>query len=200
MAANARSAAVFLDRDGTLIEDRGFIGDLGEVFFLPGVFEALRRLQERFLLFIVTNQNPVLTERQISDVNDCVWRRLAEEGIGIERVYVCRHLKTEGCRCRKPSPYFLEQASVDYRIDLRRSFVIGDHPSDMQLAENAGAYGLYVLTGHGQKHMDELPERTEIVSGLAEAAERILSQWNPSPKIHDCQPVCERKTAYADEH
>ena len=78
-------------------------------------------------------------------------------------------------KCIKPESYFLKKEAKDRRIDLQRSFVIGDHPCDVQLAKNVGARGIYVLTGHGSKHVDELPEDTEMASGIAEAAEKIIS-------------------------
>ena len=95
-------------------------------------------------------------------------------GIEIIDIYVCPHERSNNCDCIKPNSYFLEKAAKDYHIDLQLSFVVGDHPCDIQLAKNVGARGIFVLTGHGSKHVTELPEDTEIVSGIMGAVERIM--------------------------
>lgn len=178
---NNRKAAVFLDRDGTIIEDRGHLRNPSEVAFLPEALEALRELQKRFLLFIVTNQSGVakgvITRNDVNCVNTHVIAKLAEAGIKICDLYVCPHRRSDKCRCIKPEPYFLRKAAKVYGLDLKRSFTIGDHPHDIQLAYNVGAMGIYVLTGHGWKHFDELPEDAKTASGMAEAAEMIMSHY-----------------------
>jgi L-threonylcarbamoyladenylate synthase len=169
--------AVFLDRDGTLIEDRGHLDDPSQVAFYPGTFEALRRLGGQFVLFIVTNQNGIAkgitTPGGVRRVNDFVVRRLAGEGIEIREVYCCPHQRSDGCECIKPNPYFPRQAERDHGVDLARSFVVGDHPPDVELAANVGARGIFVLSGHGEKHRDELGVPCEIAAGISEAVDRI---------------------------
>jgi len=176
---NMRSRrAVFLDRDGTIIEDRGHLCDPSEVVFFPDTINALRRLQEHFLLFIVTNQpgvsKGIVSKNDVEQVNAYVVRRLADAGVKITNVYVCSHKRSDGCQCIKPNPYFLRKAAHDYRVDLLRSFVVGDHPYDIELAANVAACGIFVLTGHGRKHRDELKSGVPIVSGIAEASHSIL--------------------------
>jgi histidinol-phosphate phosphatase family protein len=177
---NTGQGAVFLDRDGTIIEDRGHLRKPSEVAFLPESFKALQELQKHFLLFIVTNQpgvaEGVITRKNVNSVNTHVITTLAGAGIKICRVYVCPHRRSDKCRCIKPKPYFLERAAERYGVDLSASFTVGDHPHDVQLARNAGARGVYVLTGHGRKHLNELPQDTQIASGIAEAAETIVSR------------------------
>ena len=172
--------AVFLDRDGTIIEDRGHLRDPSQVVFFQDTFDALRRLQEHFLLFVVTNQpgvsEGVLTRSDVDQVNAHIVARLAEEGVRIENVYVCPHRRIDGCACIKPQPYFLAKAIAGRQVDVRESFVIGDHPHDVLLARNAGAFGIYVLTGHGARHFGELPKRTLVVTGIREAATHILKK------------------------
>jgi L-threonylcarbamoyladenylate synthase len=173
------SPAIFLDRDGTVIEDRGHLKDPSEVAFLPGVLTALGRLKDQFVLFLVTNQNGValgqIKLEEAHRVNDHVARRLKEEGIPIREIYCCPHQRSDGCLCIKPNPYFPRKAEKDHGVDLGRSFVVGDHPSDVELAVNVGARGLYVLSGHGRKHRPELKAACQVVPGLAEAAEAILA-------------------------
>lgn len=176
--SNDARAAIFLDRDGTIIEDRGYLRNPADAVFLPGTFDGLKRLEEHFLLFIVTNQTGVakgaITLADVDQVNRRVVATLAEHGVAISDVYVCPHGREDECRCMKPKPHFVKRAAELYGINLSESFVVGDHPHDVELAENSGARGIYVLTGHGQKHRDELPAETVIASGMTEVAETIL--------------------------
>ncbi len=169
--------AVFLDRDGTLIEDRGWLRDPHDVVFYPQTIPALRLLADEFALFIVTNQRGVadglLRLEEVQRVNAHVVDTLTAAGIPIVDVYCCPHRRDENCPCIKPNPYFLRRAEREHNIDLARSFVIGDHPHDIELAVNAGARGIYVLTGHGAKHRAELAISCPVVPGIAEAADYI---------------------------
>jgi D-glycero-D-manno-heptose 1,7-bisphosphate phosphatase len=171
--------AVFLDRDGTIIEDRGHLCDPSQVAFLPGVVDALRSLQQKFELFIVTNQPGValgeIMESDVERVNTCIVTHLAQAGVKIRAVYVCPHRRQDGCSCIKPSPLFLRAAASQYHLDLCQSFTIGDHPHDVELACQVGAHGVYVLSGHGQKHLPELSCQTSIAMDVCQAAEWILS-------------------------
>lgn len=179
------NAAVFLDRDGTIIEDRGHLREPSDVVFFPETFEALRRLHEHFLLFMVTNQvgvaEGIITLRDVDRINRSIVAALGKRQIVVTDVYACPHRRTDKCPCIKPQPYFLKKAAERYGIDLGASFTVGDHPHDVQLAANAGAQGIYVLTGHGCKHLDELPRNTPVASGIAEAAEIILARRTAEP-------------------
>lgn len=183
-SATGLHPAVFLDRDGTIIEEFGDLAHPSQVIFYGETFDALRRLGERFALFMVTNQSGVakgsITLREVESVNAAVVSRLAADGIEIVETYVCPHLRVEGCRCIKPNPYFPLQAQKKHGIDLARSWVIGDHPHDVDLAANCGATGIYLLTGHGEKHRVEVPPGTVVVRGIGEAVEYIL-KIKPSP-------------------
>ena len=181
------NAAIFLDRDGTINEDVGHLKNASDVVFFPGTFNALRKLTKHFLLFIVTNQpgvaEGVISRKDVNRVNTHLINTLAEAGIEIADVYVCPHRRSDNCACIKPKPYFVQKAAKDYYIDLQRSFVVGDHPYDIQLARNVGARGIYVLTGHGREHLTEVPDDTEIVPGIMEAAEKItMCRYLERPK------------------
>jgi len=159
--------ALFLDRDGTLIKDNGYIKDIRFVEFYDFTFESLRTLQKRFQLFIVTNQAGVgkglITLQEMERVNEFVLDQLQKNGIEILKLYVCPHQKEDLCHCRKPKPFFIDLACQEFEIDLSQSYVIGDHPSDIELGINRGIKGIYVLTGHGRKHyheMTQLPSST----------------------------------------
>lgn len=170
--------AVFLDRDGTLIEDAGFLRVVTDVDFYSQTIPALRRLGD-FALFIVTNQSGIaqghISTEEALAVNEYVVRCLRETGISIRAVYCCPHQRTDECECIKPKPYFLKRAEIDHEIELRRSFVVGDHPSDVELAHAVGATGIYVLTGHGARYRGELQPPGEVVADIGAAVELILA-------------------------
>src|SRR5580704_2916133 len=125
--ANTRRAA-FLDRDGTLMEDSGFIGDPKRVRVLNGVVEALRRLAEAgYERVVVTNQSGVARgffgDADVERVNAELARQLERDGASIDAFYFCSHL--EGCDCRKPLPGLIRRAVAERGIDLRQSVVFG---------------------------------------------------------------------------
>ena len=171
--------AVFLDRDGTIIEDRGHLRCASEIVFFPGTVAALGRLQEHYRLFVVTHQPGIargmVSAEEVAGVNEHVVSELRKQGVTISGVYCCPHDRSEDCICIKPNPYFLQEAARDYGLNLAESFVVGDHPHDVVLADNAGATGIYVLTGHGTHHQAELPQWRVVVPGISEAADYILA-------------------------
>jgi histidinol-phosphate phosphatase family protein len=180
--------AIFLDRDGTIIQDTGCIGGIDDVVFFSFSFDALRELQKRYLLFIVTNQSCVglkkVTHEAATRVNDFVLSMLAQNGIAIQQLYCCAHTRDNNCECIKPKPYFLHKAREEFGVDLGASFTVGDHPHDVLFGENAGATGLYVLTGHGEKHKPEVAIGTKCFSNLHAAALWILNQPAQNPPMH----------------
>lgn len=179
MNEEAQMPAVFLDRDGTLVEDVGPLRDPAQIQFLPGVVDALRRLQAEFALFVVTHQpwiaRGVLTAAQVERVNRHMVEHLARQGVTIQEVYVCPHDRSEGCACIKPQPHAPLAAARKWHVDLARSFAIGDHAHDVELGRNMGGRGIFVLTGHGASHRNEIAPDVPIAAGIAEAAELILA-------------------------
>ena len=170
--------ALFLDRDGTLIAERGHLSDPKKVVFFPETAGALYRLRNHFLFFLVTNQGGVaegkISLQEAGRVNQYVVHWLGESGVTISDVYCCPHSRDDGCECIKPKPHFLQKAAREYGVDLQRSFVIGDHPHDVELAINAGAQGIYVLSGHGKKHRNRLNVPCWIVNNLPEAVDLVV--------------------------
>ncbi len=175
-------AGLFLDRDGTIIEDNGFLRDTSQISFIPGTLEALKCLQREYTLFIVTNQPGVasgdLSLSDVDNVNNYIIEQLAANGIIIQAIYVCIHRLEDECDCIKPKPYFLHKAAKEWNINLNLSVVIGDHPHDIELANNVGGSGVYVLTGHGGKHIDELSHESIVVQRIKEAADWVLALPN----------------------
>jgi len=177
--------AVFLDRDGTINEDVGDLCSQDKLIFIHGSIAALRILQEMFLLFIITNQSgigkSVFSEEEFLKFNEYFKILLKNEGIAIKHIYYCPHTKEENCICHKPKPYFLIKAEKDYDINLKTSYVVGDHPHDIEMAHKVGAGSVYLLTGHGAKHKQELKllAHPDIVADdLYEAAARIVKKVN----------------------
>lgn len=172
--------AVFLDRDGTLIEDNGSLRSPAQVVFYAATVPALRRLQEHFRLFIVTNQSGVakgeLTLDEVNRVNAHVIGWLRECGIHITAVYVCPHERSEGCACIKPNRHFADQAAREHRVDLARSFAVGDHPHDVEFGCSFNGTGIYVLTGHGVKHRSELRGDEAVAADIGAAVDWILAR------------------------
>jgi len=136
-------AAVFLDRDGTLIEDVGYLADPGGIVFLDGAVDALRSLQDqRFALVVVSNQSGIARGLVGVEEAEAVHRRfvaaLADEGVELDDVRYCPHGPDDGCSCRKPLPGLIVEAAVELGVDLRRSFMIGDKPDDVEAGRRAG--------------------------------------------------------------
>ena len=176
-------AAVFLDRDGTLIEEKEFLRDVDQVHLLPGVSRALRQLQDAgFKLFIVSNQSGVgrgyFTLGDVEEVNRHLLGVLSEEGIQFSKVYFAPEAPNEPSRGRKPSPQFLFDARDEFSIDLGRSYMIGDKWSDLECGWNAGVKkSLLVRTGYGARVAEEAKlTNAAVVDDLRAAAVWILSQ------------------------
>ncbi|MBC5810262.1 MAG: HAD family hydrolase [Candidatus Eremiobacteraeota bacterium] len=141
-------AAAFLDRDGTLMDDSGFIGDPERIRVLDGVPEALRLLGAAgFARIVVTNQSGVARgffgEPDVERVHAALSQRLANDDAAIDAYYYCTHLD-DGCDCRKPLPGLAERAVREHDLDLERSVVFGDRAGDMLLAKALGIPGILV--------------------------------------------------------
>ncbi|MDP2338381.1 MAG: HAD family hydrolase [Bacteroidota bacterium] len=183
----AKHPAVFLDRDGTIIEDIGYIKDPMDLIFYPESFKALQRLQNHFLLFIITNQSGVskgiTTEREVKEVNNYLLEMLKARGIVIYDIFSCPHKTEDNCSCKKPNPYFINKAAELYNLDLAKSFIIGDHPSDVYCGINAGVNPIYVLTGHGKKHQHEITEEVITCKNVLDASNYIVSYKNKYERL-----------------
>ncbi len=180
MKDGRKRPAVFLDRDGTIIEDNGYIDRIEQVEFYPFAVDALKMLHEEFLLFIVTNQSGIslgkISGEAAAEVNAHVASVLRSHGITIQQTFCCVHTRDENCACIKPKPYFINKANRDYGIDIAASYTVGDHPHDVEFGDGAGATGLYVLTGHGRKHADDLPANKQRFDNIMDAAAFITGR------------------------
>jgi len=141
--------ALFLDRDGTIIEDRGYIRDPADVVLLPGAAEALRALEAAgWTLIVISNQSGVGRGFVAPAEMDAVQVRFAEvmraAGVRITASYLCPHHPDEDCGCRKPGVLHLEEAAREHGIDLRRSWMVGDRESYILCGKNAGCRTIWL--------------------------------------------------------
>ena len=174
----SRRAFVFLDRDGTLLEDPGYLHRLEDYALLPGVAAGLAELQSAgFALAIVTNQSGIgrgyYGPAEFEAIQARLLSDLEARGVRIEATYFCPHLPDAGCGCRKPAPGMLHRAERELGADLARSWVIGDAATDARLAIGAGCRTVCVRTGK-LTSPDELPEDVPIADDLPAAAREIL--------------------------
>jgi D-glycero-D-manno-heptose 1,7-bisphosphate phosphatase len=161
--------ALFLDRDGTLNVDVGYLHALDQLELFPWTIDALRLAKRAgFALVVVTNQSGVaqglIDEEFVGVAHAELQRRLEAEGAGVDGYYSCPHhpmgtvekFRME-CRCRKPSPGMVEDAARDLDLDLARSWVIGDKWLDVQLGQAVGARSILVRTGWGRRQESKRP-------------------------------------------
>ena len=174
--------AIFLDRDGTINQERHYLADPGKVVLFPNTGKALRALQDMgFVLVIVTNQSGIgrgyYTLEDMHRVNARIAELVAADGVKFERVYFAPEAPDQPSRGRKPSPSFLFDARDQLGIDLSRSYMIGDKMLDLDCGWNAGVKrSLLVRTGYGREvefSGDPRMANAAVVDGLEDAAEWI---------------------------
>lgn len=152
--------AIFLDRDGTINEQMGYINHLSRFQLLPKVGEAIRLLNEHgYLVVVLTNQSGIARGyypiELVYKVHAHMINLLRKAGARIDGIYFCPHSPDEGCLCRKPKTGMIDMACRDLNIaDLSSSYVIGDMCVDMELANNAGLKGIMVRTGYGMGEIE----------------------------------------------
>ena len=188
--------AVFLDRDGTLIEERGYLDRLDLLTVFPWTPDALRLLNRAgFATVVVTNQSAIgrgiVDEPFLASVHDALDAQLAMGNAKIDRYYFCPHhpeaaleAYRHACRCRKPGPGMIEQACRELNIDPKRSVMVGDRWLDVATGQAAGTQTVLVRTGHGaheEAHAPEDARADAILNNLMEAVGWILrtcSRWS----------------------
>ena len=183
--------AVFLDRDGTIIEDRDYLSRPEDVVIFPGTAAALKQLQDAgFLLFIVSNQSGVgrgyFTLAEVDSVNRQLIAELARAGVRFEKIYIAPEAPDQPSRGRKPSPQFLFDARDEFGVDLASSYMVGDKLIDLECGWNTGVKkSLLVRTGYGAKlekaSLDKI-NKAMVVDDLAAAARWILAGNQPGEK------------------
>jgi D-glycero-D-manno-heptose 1,7-bisphosphate phosphatase len=200
--------AVFLDRDGTLIREVGYLRDPSQIDLEQDALEAVSLLnQHGFPVVLVTNQSGIArgfyTERELMDVHAALGRLLAVGNARLDGLYYCPH-HPEGvveayrrrCRCRKPGIGLVERAARDMHIDLSGSYFVGDKRSDMELAGRAGLTGILVKTGYGERTWRECledsdaPKPDRVCENLREAVDWILWVERTLGGPHEERELC----------
>lgn len=168
--------AVFLDRDGTINEEVGYVLHPDELRLVPGALEGLRELRDLDLaLVVVTNQSPVgrgsLTPGGLDAIHERLRELLADGGVTIDAIEHCPHMPDDGCACRKPGTAMIERAARALGLDPAASWVIGDHAGDVRMGRSVGARTILVLSGHGVDEREAaVPFADHVVADLREAA------------------------------
>jgi D-glycero-D-manno-heptose 1,7-bisphosphate phosphatase len=184
--AAAPRPAVFLDRDGTIAEEVGYLNHASRFRMFPFVAAAIRRLNAAGLpVIVVTNQSGVgrgyFPESLVHTVHELMTQQLTAAGAHVDAIYYCPHTSGDGCECRKPKPGLLERAAREQGLDLHRAFVVGDRYGDIELAHRAGCRGILVRTGYGEGELawngPQWPAPPDFVADdLTEATDWILRQ------------------------
>jgi D-glycero-D-manno-heptose 1,7-bisphosphate phosphatase len=191
-----KNTAVFLDRDGTINEEVGYMDNLDKLKIIPCAYEAIKLINKSGMkVVVISNQAGVarglFTEEFLKGTNDYLHAILRQQGACIDRFYYCPHHPTEGkgpyrkiCNCRKPAPGMMLQAAQDLNIDLTKSYIVGDRYNDMEAGKKIGVQGILVKTGFGEKLLqDDGPDVAGpqnqpdfIAADILEAVKWILSQ------------------------
>lgn len=184
--------AAFLDRDGTIAEEMGYVNHVDRLQIFPYAAEAIRRLnQAEIPVIVVTNQSGIarniFPESLVHEVHKKMVAELAAEGAWIDAIYFCPHKSEDVCECRKPNPGMLERAAREHGLDLGASWVVGDRYADLEMAHAAGARGILVLTGYGRGeydlHRSAWPKQPDLVSeNLKDAVQHILRNGGGAPR------------------
>ncbi len=178
--------AVFLDRDGTIAEEVGYLNHASRFRMFPFAAAAIRRLNSAGLpVIVVTNQSGVgrgyFPESLVHTVHELMSQQLAAAGAHLDAIYYCPHTSADACDCRKPKPGLLQRAAREHSLDLASSFVVGDRYGDIEFAQCAGASGVLVRTGYGAGelawHSAKWPVPPDFIADdLTAAADWILRQ------------------------
>jgi len=187
--------AVFLDRDGVISEEVGYLSDVGQLQLIPESAQAVHLLNATGLkVIIITNQSGVargfFSEEQLKELHRAMGKMLSAQRAYIEAIYYCPHYPegtvehySRECDCRKPSPGMLAQAADEHGIDLTQSYLVGDKLTDVECAQRAGSRGILVLTGYGKEEVKKIDDASSakpvfIAQNLLEAAQWIIEDYS----------------------
>ena len=177
--------AAFLDRDGTICEEMGYVNHVDRLRIFPFAAAAIRQLNEAQVpVIVVTNQSGVardiFPESLVHQVHQKMIAELSAGGARVDAIYFCPHKTEDACECRKPNPGLLERAAGDHALDLSASWVVGDRYADLEMGYAAGARGILVMTGYGrgeyELHRTRWARQPDgLAENLTEAVRRILN-------------------------
>jgi histidinol-phosphate phosphatase family protein len=166
--------AIFLDRDGTIIVDKGYLHKQEDLEFEINAVEALKSLQKDFALIIVSNQSGVgrnlFSEEAFSKFNKEFLKKSSYKGIIFKKVFYCLHKPEDNCNCRKPKTGIVSEFLKKNYVDLENSFMIGDKPPDIKFGENLGVKSILLRTGEKDKSSNYSINPVFVANDLLEAA------------------------------
>jgi D,D-heptose 1,7-bisphosphate phosphatase len=180
--------AIFLDRDGTIVVDVGYMNNPSQIEFIPGSIDALKKINASgYKAVVITNQAGVarglLTEDMLQTIDKTLHKHILSGGAHLDALYYCPHHAEHGhypykqaCECRKPHPGLLKKAERDLKIDLAQSFMIGDRTSDIEAGKRVGTKTVLILNDANrgeEKNLKEQPDH--IAKNLLEAVNWILN-------------------------
>jgi len=188
-----RQKAAFLDRDGTIIQENGYISRINQVELIPGSVKAIQILKSSgYKIIVITNQSGVaqgfFTEKSLHKVHNYLQKQLRKNKAGWDGIYYCPHHPRVGlkgylkeCNCRKPKTGLIKLAAREHKLKLKGSVVIGDKLADVGLGKNAKIKSILVLTGHGKKESKKIGTSPKskpdfIAKNLLEAAKLLQNQ------------------------
>ena len=196
---NPPRRAVFLDRDGTLVEDIGYLTAPSQLELLPNAVDGIRLLQDQFLIVIVTNQSAVarglLDEEQLYQIHHALARDLQRQGALLDAVYACPHhplfgpLHRRQCHCRKPQPGMLLQAMHDFDIQPHLSFMVGDKISDIAAGQRAGMAATVLIKAQGPDRASAPEVAPTYVASNFYAAAKLISGHRARAQLSESLPA-----------
>lgn len=181
-----KTPAVFLDRDGTINHEKGYLSDEKDLNLYSYAVKSILMLQKAgFKIVIITNQSGIargyFTEKKLSVIHKTLLKMLKDKGVTIDGIYYCPHGADDVCDCRKPKIGMAKFAEKDLNIDLSKSYVVGDSIRDYLMGYNFGGKGILVMTGHGKKQYaklkDEKRKPLAVSKNLYEAVKVILRDY-----------------------
>jgi len=184
--------AAFLDRDGTIGEELGYVNHIDRFQMFPYAAEAIRELNETHVpVIVVTNQGGIarniFPESLVHEVHRKMVAELAAGGAHVDAIYFCPHKSEDACECRKPNPGLLERAAREHFLDLAGSWIVGDRYADLEMGHVTGSRGILVMTGYGrgeyELHRSIWPRQPDaLAENLRDAVRLILRNGGGAPR------------------
>jgi len=192
---NLLRRAVFLDRDGTICEEMGYVNHIDRLRIFPYAAESIRHLNEAEIpVVVVTNQSGIarniFPESLVHQIHKKMIAELASGGAWIDAIYFCPHKKDDACDCCKPAPGLLQRAAREHGLDLAASWVIGDRYADVEMAHRTGGRGILVMTGYGrgeyELHRETWPRQPDaLADNLRDAVRLIGNEAGGARRVHE---------------
>ena len=192
---NLLRRAVFLDRDGTICEEMGYINHIDRMRIFPYAAAAIRHLNEAQIpVIVVTNQSGIarniFPESLVHRIHKKMIAELALGGAWIDAIYFCPHRKEDACDCRKPLTGLLDRAALEHGLDLKSSWVVGDRYADVEMAHRAGGHGILIMTGYGrgeyELYRETWPKQPDaLADNLMDAIRILMPVPSASRRVND---------------